>query len=169
MTLKEMLDKMGIPYVMGPYETNLWTHTDGDSCVTASADVAMSPYAEELESQILFFYDKPPEGKNPTDQVFKAKAVPKSKGNWSFDVLDIKGECHKDKVPDWEKNTCDFFRACCQALQRGEIPDIDELLDEEFFKSKGRFGGRRGGRGGGRSVNMKSVGTPPRAPTGGMK
>lgn len=162
MNLKDILDKMGVPYVMGPYETKLWTHTDPEKEITVSADIAMNPDGDELESQIVFFYEKPPEGKKSTDLVFKSVARPKTQEKWGFARLDVNGENFMEKVPDWEKNTCDFFRVCCQVIQKGEIPDIEEILDDEFFKG-GRYRSGRGGGGGGRKMAMKSVGGPPPA------
>ena len=41
MAIKEYMEKMGVGYVLQPYETYPWSHYDPDEGITASADVAM--------------------------------------------------------------------------------------------------------------------------------
>jgi len=55
---------------------------------------------------------------------------------------------------DWEGKGCDLFRATIESLQMGEIPDFDNLIDENMQEDS-LYGGGRRGRIGRKSPNIK--------------
>jgi len=63
---------------------------------------------------------------------------------WSPVFLSVKREDFTNKVGEWEDKACSFFRACVQAINMEEIPDIEELVKSELDDGWGGRGGRRG-------------------------
>ena len=153
-TLKKFMDKLGVGYTLHAYETFPWSYYDTDDAITANASVAMNSDADEIEFDLMFIYDEPEEGKPPVKILMRGQIIPHVGDSWKMKTLIIKGEDHKNKSHNWEANSCDIFRRCVTEIQRGQIPDFDEIFDQEF--NKGEKGGQRGGRGGGKkSPNIR--------------
>ena len=154
MTLKKYMEKLGVGYILQPYETYPWSFYDSEEGITANANVAMDSDGDEVEAEIMFLHDEPEEGKPPVKLCLWMKIAPYTGDQWKTTELKINNEDHMNKAYDWEANACDVFRRCAHEIQRGQIPDFDEIFEQEFFK--GEKGGQRGGRGGGKkSPNVR--------------
>lgn len=185
--LKKLMEKLGVPHVLSPYETCPWYHYDAEKGVTCSAEVRMGPSGDDIEAEIQLVYDEgkepPPdikpapstsarsnritaaemldekpiekkeeEGKGGNQggqvsggprQIMRMRATP-ADGFWTPRDLLVKGENFVNKIHNWEEKCCDFFRSCIQALQMGQIPNIDELIAKELNDDDDMFGGKRG-------------------------
>ncbi|MBL8641451.1 MAG: hypothetical protein JNL76_04965 [Alphaproteobacteria bacterium] len=149
--LSEFLQKLGVSYLLGSYETCPWSVTDNGSGKTCSAEVRMSPDSEEIEAELQIFYEQPEPGKPPVEQILWLKALP-HQTKWDVVDLRIRREDWRGKMYGWEEKCCNFFRACVIELDQGRIPDIDGLLEKEM-KENERFSGGKGG--GGKSPKIK--------------
>lgn len=152
---KELMDKLGIGYELGPYETCPWSCYDSAIGKTCSAEARMDPDGKELEAEIQMMYDNPPEGIPPMEQVFLLKARPASDTEWEIIDFRLSGEAGDKEIYDWQGKCCDFFMAVIQELQADTIPDIDDLIDFHFH-SRERLGDQRQG-GGGKSPKMRGA------------
>ena len=154
--LKELLKKLGIDRVLSPYETQPWLFYDETQGITASAEVRMGPGNEDLEAEVQFIHDEkdedesedgestetlPPSGR---EQIMHMRAIPTTATEWSPTKLDVKGKDYVNEIHDWEGKGCTFFKACVQAMNMGEMPNIDELIEKELNDSGGGGGGKRG-------------------------
>lgn len=153
-SLQEMMDALGVGYVLGPYETFPWSVYDEERGQTCSAEVRMDHEGLELECEVQLLHDTPPEDKGPLEQIMWMQALPHQQNQkWSVQQLRIKGEDFANDTYNWEEKGCNLFRAIVQAIQLDEIPDFDRLIDEEM-RSKERFGDQVGS-GGGKSPKIK--------------
>lgn len=150
MTLNKFMEKLGVGYVLQSYETIPWSHTDSEKNLTVNADIAMNADQDELEAEIMYLHDDPQDGQPPVKLALWMRIRPHTGDQWKITDLKFNNEDHLNKIHDWESNACDVFRVCVKTIQRGEVPDFDEILQDEFFK--GGAGGRRGGRGGGKKA-----------------
>lgn len=139
--LKKLMEKLGVNRVLAPYETQPWFHYDSSNGVTCSAEVRMGPGAEDLEAEIQFLKD---EGSGPPEQIMRMKFLPSNDTTWTARELRVKGEDYVNKIYDWEDKGCNFFRACIQAVQMGDMPNIDELIKQELGDDDDWGGGKRG-------------------------
>lgn len=137
------MQKLGVSYVLGSYETCPWSACDNEK--TCSAEVRMNPDATEIEAELQIFYDNPEPGKHSVEQILWLKALP-HQGMWEVTDLRIKREDWRGKIYGWEEKCTNFFRACVMEIEQGRIPDIDALLEKEMSENE-RFGGGRGGSG----------------------
>lgn len=153
-TLKDLMDRLAVGVVLGPYETYPWSCYDGEKGMTCSAEVRMSADADEVEAEIQMMYDAPPAGKAPMEQVCYVQVRPGgTDGLWEVLNLRLKGEPLKEEVYNWQEKSCTFFAAVARALAAEEIPDIDELI-EDIFHNYERFHDQYGG-GGGKSPKIR--------------
>lgn len=150
---KDLMDKIGVGYELGPYETFPASCYDAASGRTCSAEVRMEPDGSELEAEIQMMYDTPPDGKPPMEQICLIKAKPISGDEWDVLTLRIKGEPFGEDLYNWQEKALNFNRAVIQELQLDTMPDIEDLIDREFH-SRERMGDQRQG-GGGKSPKMK--------------
>jgi hypothetical protein len=164
-TLKEFMDFLGVDHIMNSYETDIIQHYDEAQGLTCSAEVRMGSDQRDLEAEVQLFYDEPPAGKPPVEQIMLMKAKPKVTGPWEPVFLLVKGENMTNKFPDWEESACQFYAAITYHLKRGEMPNIDALIDEHM-DGEGGFAGRGGRRRGGGRKNPKFK---PPTKTPGMK
>ncbi len=144
MSLKELLDKLGVGYTMGPYETCPWSVYDGEKAMTCNAEVRMNEDLTQCEAEIMLIYDTPPAGKPPLDIVFRLDCKPSS-GLWEAYRLTVRGTDKTNSFHDWEKKAGNFFLACVQELKMDRMPDIEELLAKELDESDGDGTNMRGG------------------------
>ncbi len=166
--LKELLEKLGVDYILSAYETRPWFLYDAEQGITCSAEVRMGRGEEDLQAEIQFLHDETDEdeeeGEGSTDatsyrhsglqQILLMRFIPGREDMWVAMFLSIKGESYVNKVYDWEGKGCNFFRACIEAIQMNELPDVEKLIDTEMV-DQGRFGGGRRGRVGKKSPKVK--------------
>ena len=166
---KELMEKVGVGEQLSAYETRPWFLYDAEQKITCSAEVRVGPGAEDVELEIQFLHDEPDgryedeETYADPDQIMFMRFIPNNDTSWSEKFLLIKGETYHD-IFDWGGRGCEFFTACIGALQMGELPDIDELIETILTDSKSGGRGRRG-RVGKKGFKMEQK--PP--PMGGMK
>ncbi|MGQ0526816.1 MAG: hypothetical protein ACT4OY_02110 [Alphaproteobacteria bacterium] len=149
--LKKLLEQLGVGHVLSPYETHPWLHYDEAQGMTCSAEVRMGPGGDDIEAEIQMLKDSGDEGEGAASgggggrqQIMLMRACPALSKEWSPVDLKIKGENFVNKMHDWEGKGCNFFRACIQAIQMGQMPNIDELIEKELDDDGGMGGGRRG-------------------------
>jgi hypothetical protein len=147
--LKSLMEKLGVNRVLAPYETQPWFHYDAGKALTCSAEVRMGPGNEDIEAEIQFLKDETSESGEEsagggTEQIMRMKILPAGDGLWKVTELRVKGEDYVNEISDWETKGCNFFRACIQALQMGDLPNIEELIESELGDDDDWGGGRRG-------------------------
>ncbi len=145
LSLRELMDRMGVGRVLSAYETQPWVHVDGTEGITASAEVRMSGDGDEVEAELQFMYDNPPAGKPPVEQVMwiKIKPLLRLENKWSTTDLWVKRENYANKVYGWEEKGCNFFRACVREIKAERLPDIELLISREL-STREVFGGGAG-------------------------
>lgn len=148
---KELMDKLGTGHVLSPYETRPWFVYDEENGITCSAEVRVGPGADDVEAEIQYLHDEEDsryaddESYGSPEQIFIMRLTPNRDDLWSGVHLHIKGHNYTNEIHNWDERGCSFFCLFISALQMGELPDIDELIEEELTdKSKGGRGGRRG-------------------------
>lgn len=160
--LEKLLELLAVNYVLSPYETMPWSHYDETKGITCSAEVRMGPDYEDVEAEIQFFYDdkEDEEGSDGTgenagpakspiiggrQQILWMRGTPVTDDLWAPKILRVQGKSYVNEFHGWEDKGCEFFRNCVQALQMGEIPDIDEMVESTMRDDS--WGGGRGKRG----------------------
>ena len=157
--LAKFLEKMGVSYVLSPYETHPWLVYDEAKGITCSAEVRMGGSGADLEAEIQFLHDEKddddtegeaeegstgtilPEGR---EQILWMRAEPVIEDKWTVRQLRIKGKNYVNEFHGWEEKGCEFFLSCAEALQMGELPDIDVLIEDKMKDDSSWGGGRRG-------------------------
>lgn len=86
-------------------------------------------------------------------QVMLMRILPLTDKEWDTKKLLVKGKGYENDFSGWEEKGCEFFRACIEAMQMGEIPDVEELIDSVLHD--GSWGGSRRGRVGRKSPKIK--------------
>jgi hypothetical protein len=152
--VNELMDKLGVGYVLGPYQTAPWSCYDAEKGQTCSAEVRMGAGNDEVEAEVQMMHDNPPAGTPPMEHVFYIRAAPVSEGQWGISTLRLKGEPFGKEIHNWEIKACAFFSSLVVRLQMNEIPDIDELIDEAFHGNE-RLHDQHGG-GGGKSPKIRA-------------
>ena len=151
--VKDLMDSLGVGYILSAYETAPWSAYDDDEGLTCSAEVRMSSDADEMEAEIQFMYDEPTPDKKAIDQVFWLLAKPATGEKWDVKLVKIKGENKAEDIFNWETKAVEFFESCLQDLKLDKIPDIDAIY-EKTINRKDRFSGNSQG-GGGKSPKIK--------------
>lgn len=153
-TLKDLMDRLAVGYVLGPYETFPWSHYDPEKGQTCSAEVRMGPDSDEVEAEIQLMHDTPPPGKGTMEQVLHIRCAPGgADGMWEVLAMRLKGEPPTEDMYNWQEKSCNFFSAVVQALSAETLPDIDALI-EDIFHNYERFHDQYGG-GGGKSPKIR--------------
>ncbi len=136
-TKQELMNKLGVGRVLGPYENCPWMVCDEEGSVTCNAEVsAGTDNMDDIYAAVDVMYETPPEGKPPADHVFQLCAYHSNAGNWTIRKVSVRGEALDETISNWPEKSCNFFGAVVQSLKQGIIPDIDELLDQELFKKE---------------------------------
>lgn len=145
------MDKLAVGFVMQAYETKPWFVYDAERGISCSAEVRVGPGEEDVEAEIQFLHDEK-DGRYTDErdyggpkQVFLMRCLPQMDNLWSPKLLIVDGESFVNKVHKWEEKGCNFFSACIAAMQMGEIPDIEAIMEDELEDD--RWGGGRGKRG----------------------
>ncbi len=145
-TLKELLDKLSVGYILSAYETCPWAAYDEEKGVNCSAEVRMNNEGDELEAEMQFMRDNPQEGEAPIEQVFWLLAKPSTTDKWEVKMVKIRGEGNTENIYAFEEKAMNFFSGCVQELKMGKMPDIDAILAREL-KSNEKYGGSAQGGG----------------------
>ncbi|MBK6895978.1 MAG: hypothetical protein IPH06_05240 [Alphaproteobacteria bacterium] len=165
--LKELMEKLGVDYILSAYETRPWFLYDAEKGITCSAEVRMGPGEEDVQAEIQFLHDEK-EGEEDKgsgssgglsshgrlQQILHMRVIPTREGKWNPVFLTINGESYVNEVHSWEEKGCNFFRSCIEAIQMNELPDIEKLIDTEMYDS-GRAGGGKRGRVGRKAPKIK--------------
>ena len=150
--LQKLLEALGVKRALSAYETQPWFHYDEDKGITCSAEVRMGPGASDCEAELQFLYDDPEDNPDKAaaqedrpQQILYMRSEPGVGDSWAPMALRIKGTDYVNKIPKWEEKGCKFFKACIQAIQMGDLPDIDEIektemVDESTGGGRGRIG-----------------------------
>ena len=171
-SLKELLEKLGVRHEMAAYETHPWFLYDEEKGITCNAEVRMGPGLGDLEAEVQILRDEleplkeepPPKKDDKEDkdratakkeeaqttsedglqtQIMIMRAKPHSNdGKWSPIALRVRGKDYANEMYDWEGKGCAFFKGCIQAIQMGEIPDVDALIEKNMDDDSRRGGGR---------------------------
>ena len=112
--LNELMDRLGVGYVLSPYETCPWSAYDPDSGITASAEVRMDNEGKEIEAELQFLHDNPAPGRPAMEQMIWIFAKPVVQAKWSPLMLRIKGQDESPDVYEWESKGCNLFNAAVQ-------------------------------------------------------
>ncbi len=142
--LKNLMEKLGVNRVLSPYETQPWLHYDTARGIACSAEVRMGPDSEDIEAEIQMLKDAPGEDGKTTEQIMLMKILPGGDKLWMPTDLRVRSESYVNKIYDWEGKGCNFFRACIQAIQMSDLPDIDALIEQELGDDDDWGGGKRG-------------------------
>jgi len=172
--LSELLEKLGVSYVLSPYETMPWFHYDEAKGITCSAEVRMGSTQEDVEAEIQLLRDEDAEDEDegeddsgigsmeiedPDDpkskganevepggrkQVMWMRADSAVQGQWGPKLLRINDKDYVNAFHDWEGKGCELFKSTIESLQMGSIPDFDDLIDDKMQDDSLYGGGRRG-------------------------
>lgn len=169
-SIEEIMEKLGVDRILYAYETQPWFLYDEEKGITCCAEVRMGPEQEDLETEIQFIYDDDTEREVIIKEIVKnadgedeettrtettsggqvqmmiMRLKPAAEKKWSAVALRVKGEDYYNKFHNWDTKACDFFRAAIEAIQMGELPDIDELLKTQLSEDDQWGGGGRRGR-----------------------
>ncbi len=172
---KELMEKLGVGYELSPYETRPWFLYDEEKKITCSAEVRVGPNAEDVEIELQFLHDEDNDDENSdnlaeyagsntrTEQIILMRFTPSQEQIWTENLMFIRGEDYNNKIYNWGERGCEFFVSCIGALQMGELPDIDEMIESDLTDRKGGRGGRRG------RVGKKGLKMQQQPPPMGMK
>ena len=142
---KELMNKLGVGRELNPYETQPWLTYDEGKGITCEGEVRCNHDMSEVEAELQFMYDTPPEGKPPVEQIciLRVEKQKKLNGEYTVTAMFICGETYTNKFHDWETKSCNFFRACIREVKADRLPDIDDLLDKEM-RDGGFYGSNQG-------------------------
>ena len=143
--LKELMDKLGVGYILSAYETCPWSAYEEERDLTCSAEVRMNNDGDEIEAEMQFVRGNPQGDEKPFEQVFWLLARPSTQDKWDVAEVKIKGESIKGTTYNAEEKGCGFFNACVQELKMNVIPDIDAILEREMKSNEKYGGGATGG------------------------
>jgi len=73
--IKELMDHLGVGYILSAYETSPWSAHDDDEGLTCSAEVRMGAQGDELEAEIQFMYDDPKPDQKAIEQIFVQELI----------------------------------------------------------------------------------------------
>ena len=173
-SLKELMDNLGVGYILSAYETSPWsTYNDGDEDDTSgdsdgglscNAEVRMNGDGDEFEAELQILHDEPKPGESPVEQICWILGKPATADKWDIKIAKVKGENKTEEIYNWEEKSVSFFHACVQELKLDKIPDIDALYEREINKTD-RFSGNSQGGG---SKSPKVNQNPAIRPKGGM-
>ncbi len=148
---KELMEKVGAGHELAPYETRPWFLHDSETGITCSAEIRVGPGASDVELEIQFLNDEESASNDDGDdgnygepeQIMLMRFLPTKDQIWVESLMIVKGEDYAGKIYNWGERGCEFFYACIGALQMGEIPDIDELIETVLTDGRSGRGGRR--------------------------
>lgn len=137
------MERLGVGHILSAYETRPWFLYDEEQMISCSAEVRIGPGMQDVEAEIQFLHENPETEKDPVEQILLMRILPMRDNLWTPKFLIVRGVDYVNKVHDWEARGCNFFKACIAVIQMGELPNIDELLEEELDDEGSESGGRR--------------------------
>jgi hypothetical protein len=81
---------------------------------------------------------------NGRQQIMLMRIKPSFEDSWTPTNLIVKGVDYYNLFPKWDEKGCEFFRSAIEALQMGELPDFDELIESQLIDDSEWGSGRRG-------------------------
>ncbi len=136
-TLRAFMDLLGVDRLLAAYETQPWFAEDSSKSISCSANVTMDSDLSLIEADVYLVLEKPdPVSNNQTQEIIKLIGKPRVDGKWVVNELRIKGQSYKSKIYNWEEKGCNLFRAVITSLERGVIPDFDELTEKEMHENE---------------------------------
>ena len=144
-TLRELMDNLGIDAQFGPYDSQMWMADNDDKGQTCTAQASMDAEGVELEVTINLMHQNPPEGISSNEAIMYFHVKQDVNKKWVPDTCRIRKELYHAKIYDWQKKACDFFVAVTNALNRNDVPDIDELIERIFKPSDNYSAGTASG------------------------
>ncbi|MCB9990363.1 MAG: hypothetical protein H6867_03155 [Rhodospirillales bacterium] len=155
---KDLMDKLSVGYELGPYETFPWSHYDGATGQSCSAEVRMDPDGNELEAEVQMMYDTPPEGRLPMEQFFWMKSkLSGTTGEWEIIDYKLKGAKPEEEIYNWQEKSCKFFSAVVEELLGETMPDLEELIDLHFHSRERLADQSQGGGGKSPKINTSQL------------
>lgn len=145
-TVKDLMDKLGVGYILSAYETCPWSAFDDEAGLSCNGEVRMNSSGDEMEAELQIMRDNPKGDEKHLEQVCWILMKPAVEQKWDVKNSRVLNEDKADKTFNWEEKSVNFFHACIQELKAGKIPDIDEIYEREINK-KDRFGDNSQGGG----------------------
>ncbi len=154
-TYKELMEKLGIDYELAPYETKPWFLYDEETAITCSAEVRIGPGIQDVEAEIQFLHEEQEDDEESDSegesgggiqikQILLMRFEPSKDQVWAEKSMFVKSENYNNKIHNWGERGCNFFVSCISALQMGELPEIDEMIEKDLTDKQGGGRGRRG-------------------------
>lgn len=88
------------------------------------------------------------------EMIMIMRALPAFDDMWEVKKLIVRTNDYVNAFHGWEEKGCEFFTSCAQSLQMGELPDINDII-EQTLNEQDRWGGGRAGRVGRKSPKIK--------------
>lgn len=153
MTFTELMEKLGIPQGLTPYEACPFNVYNAEKGITCNAEARMDgdPNAVEVEVQIM--YDTPQPDGAMMKQIIWFVVKPQIGQDWATRDARLNAQPIDRNIYNWDEKCCTFFSELLRFLKIDQVPDIDALVDE-VFHSRERFNDQMGG-GGGKSPKIK--------------
>ncbi len=156
--LGEIMAKLYVYRTLNLFDSEQWAHYSDEIEATVAADVRIDGFGDEidkLEAQIVVSYDEPPMKTAPIKQVFYLEAKLQRTGDFLIDKCYVNNkEMIHSNIFNWAEKSMKFFLLCAQEIEKGNLPDFDEIEKIAFFES-GQFGDRWDD-GGGKSPKINS-------------
>lgn len=157
--LKDLMDNLGVGYILSAYETCPWSaygddmDDDEQTGISCNAEVRMNSSGDEFEAELQLMRENPKGDEKPLEQICWILGKPATGDKWDIKIARVKGEDKKEEIHSWAEKSVAFFHGCVQELKLNKIPDIDEIYKREIEK-KDRFSGNSQG-GGSKSPKIK--------------
>lgn len=137
-SLREFLTNLGIEGEFGPYDSRMWSADDDEKGITCTALASMNAEGDQMDVTIDIVHITPKPDTPETEQIMFFHAKEDVNKKWTPDILRVKREVYHTKLYDWEKKACDFLVAVTVVLNRGDVPDLDALI-ERIFKAADNY------------------------------
>ena len=156
--LGELFAKLYVYRSLGFYDMEQWSVFNEDVGASCAAEVRVDGFNEEIEvveAQVIVTYDNPTANMPRVVQTCYIKAEKQSQGDFSIKKAIVN---QKDKVDsaifDWGNKSLRFFTLIARELERGNLPDFDDI-EKIAFDEKGMFADKMGD-GGSKSPKINS-------------
>lgn len=155
-TFKELMDKLGVPKLIGAYETYPWSTYDEelDGGTTCSAEVRMGAEDDDIEAEIQIVRDAPTDDSLMMEQICLIRGHLKGDNEWDIHDFWLNAKPHDKEIYDWQGKSCNFFRAVVQDISMNKMPDFDRLIARELH-DRGGGGDNNRGSGGGKKPKVR--------------
>lgn len=153
--LGELLSKLYVFRELTTYDTEQWSVYSDEAGASCSAEVRLDGYADDIEAveaQVIISYDSPRPETPQIRQTCYIKAARQQQGDFAIQKAIVNQEDKAgSSIYDWGNKSLRFFTLIAQELEKGLLPDFEEL-EEIAFEERGRFADRMGD--GGRSPKI---------------